>query len=557
MRGLTKLGVLSLGLAAFLQPACSKEDEAPSHSGAERLQCDGVNTVSAESRLLTRVQYDNTVRDLLGLDLRLAQDVFPLENTANGFSNNARAHQASPLGVEKYMEAAEALSAELTLDELGAFVPCELIAADESCATDFIAQFGKRAFRRPLTDSEAKELLKVFQNASPKYGSEEAIRLVFQALLQSPQFLYRPESISVATAETGAVQLGSYEMASRLSYFLWNTTPDDELFQAADQDELRTADQIEAQARRMLEDPRAREVALDFNRQWLGLDRLDSVVREETPGVNTGVSFNSMQLPASWRGSLERFLGEVVFDGEGTVHDLFTSPVVYVDAELAKLYGVEAPAEGFVRVELDPKERAGLLTQPALLAMFSHPDQSAPIKRGVFVREQILCQPIDPPPPTVDQTPPDPNPNLTTRERFADHTSIPGCIDCHKKIDGIGFGLENYDQLGRFRADEFGIPIDASGQVLEATEERLNGRFNGAVQLSKRLADSAQVEDCIATQWYRYATGRVENDADGCSLQQVHDAFQASGGKLKELLVAITLSDAFRYRRPGSQDGAL
>lgn len=555
MRGLTKLAVLSLGLAAFLQPACSREDE-PASSGDDRLVCEGVNTIAAESRLLTRVQYDNTIRDLLGLDLRLAQDLFPLENTANGFSNNARAHQASPLGVEKYLEAAEVLSVELSSDELQVFVPCELGTADESCAAGFVSEFGKRAFRRPLTEEEASVLLKVFQNTAPKYGSEEGLRLVFQALLQSPQFLYRPESISVATAESGAVQLGSYEMASRLSYFLWNTTPDETLFDAADKDELRTAEQIEAQARRMLEDPRAREVALDFNRQWLGLDRLDSIVREETPGISPSVTIDPMQLPQSWRESLERFLGEIVFDGEGTVHDLFSSPVVYLDAELAALYGVEPPSEGFARVELDPDERAGLLTQPAMLALFSHPDQSAPIQRGVFVREQVLCQPIDSPPPSVDQTPPDPDPNLTTRERFAEHTAIPGCNECHKKIDGIGFGLENYDQLGRFRAYEFGIPVDASGELLEATEERLNGKFDGAVQLSKRLADSAQVEDCIATQWYRYATGRVENDADGCSLQQVQDAFRASGGSFKELLVAITLSDAFRYRRPGSQDGA-
>ncbi len=556
MRGLTKLGVLSLGLAAFLQPACSHEDEPTSDSGGDRLVCEGVNTVSAEARLLTRVQYDNTIRDLLGLDLRLAQDLFPLENTANGFSNNARAHQVSPLGIEKYLEAAEVLSEELSANDLGAIVPCDVTGADEACAAEFVTQFGKRVFRRPLTEDEASGLLRVFQNSAPKYGSEEGLRLIFQALLQTPQFLYRPESISGVTQDTGAVQLGSYELAARLSYFLWNSMPDDVLFDAADHDELRTAEQIEAQARRMLEDPRAHDVVLDFNRQWLGLDRLDNIVREETPGLNSGISINSMQLPQSWRESLERFLTEISLDGEGNVHDLFTSPVVYVDAELAKLYGVEAPAEGFARVELDASERAGLLTQPAMLAMFSHPDQSAPIKRGVFVREQVLCQPIDPPPPSVDQTPPDPDPNLTTRERFAEHTSIPGCSDCHKKIDGIGFGLENYDQLGRFREDEFGIPVDASGQVLEATEERLNGKFNGAVQLSKRLADSAQVEDCIATQWYRYATGRVENDADGCSLQQVRDAFQASGGNFRELLVAITLSDAFRYRRPRGEEVA-
>lgn len=550
---------VSLGLSAV---GCSQGAE-PTQS-EPRLECAPVSPAPAGARLLTRVEYDNSVADLLGLELGLAEKLFPAENTVLGFSNNLEAHQASPLSVEKYLEAAETITQALDAEKLAELLPCAAPEVDATCANTLIETLGKRAFRRPLQPAEAAILRDLFTTSSAKYGGAEAARLVIQGLLQAPQFLYRPESMGAPTVESGAVQLNSYEIASRLSYFLWNSMPDAELFAAADLDQLRTAEQIEAQARRLLKSPRARRVSLDFHRQWLGLGRMSGLVREGTQGVQTAdkQEIDPSKLPAAWQASIEYFLTDLIFEQAGSVEDLFTSRSLYVDAQLAALYGVEAEyqsqapsAGGFAKVELSDKERAGLLTQPGLLALLAHPDQSAPIQRGVFVREQMLCQPIESPPPSVDQRPPDPDPNLTTRERFAEHTAIPGCASCHDKIDGVGFGLENYDQLGRFRAEEYGMPIDASGRVVEAREERLNGKFNGAVALSKKLADSAQVEDCMARQWYRYATGRVETEDDACSLQQIRAQFAASGGNIQELLVAVTLSDAFRFRVPGAQDG--
>jgi hypothetical protein len=322
--------------------------------------------------------------------------------------------------------------------------------------------------------------------------------------------------------------------------------PDDALFDAASRDELSSAEQIETQARRMLEDERARGVIKDFHRQWLGLDLFSGVVRNpiDRSGIET-------RLAAAWRASLDAFVDHVYWSEGGQLHGLFTSRTVFVDADLAGLYGASAPGSGgFVGVELDPAQRAGLLTQPGLVALLSHPDQSSPIRRGVFIRERIMCEPLPPPPPDVDTTPPDLDSSLTTRERFAAHTASAGCATCHERIDGIGFGLENYDAYGRFRLSEQSGSIDVSGNIVRARERTLNGPFNGPIELAERLATSRQVMDCVATQWFRYAMGRIEGADDACSLAQAQRAFYQSNGSFKELLVGMTQTDAFLYRVP-------
>jgi len=376
-----------------------------------------------------------------------------------------------------------------------------------------------------------------------------AIELLIQTVLQSPQFLYRIDSFAAPTPEVGAVRLGSWEIASRLSYFLWNSMPDEELFEAAEKDSLADAEEVERQARRMLEDPRARTVVLDFHRQWLDLERFAGIAREvpEYPEVES-------EVPASMRASLEAFIDHVYWDEGGDVNALLTSRAVYVDAVLAKIYGVTAPEVGLVRAKLDGSERGGLLMQPGLLSLLSHPDQSSPIRRGLFVRERLLCDPLPPPPPDVDTTPPDPDPNLTTRDRFKVHTASTTCAQCHSKMDPIGWGLENYDALGRFRADEYGLPIDVSGDIAGVNDPDLEGPFTGPSEIVHRLAESEQVQGCIARQWYRYAMGRIETEDDACSLQQATAAFEAAGGSFKELLVGLTQTDAFLYRPPEDMD---
>jgi hypothetical protein len=500
--------------------------------------CEAQTTGPAEARPLTRREYDNTIVDLFG-DASHLSLTFPPENEVRGFRNNAAANPANPLLVESYLNAAEAIAESAVGTNLDAIAPCP--EGDEAaCGQAFVRSFGSRAFRRPIEEAEAVAFDGLFAAILPQ-GYGEAVEATLTAMLQSPQFLYRVEGYAAPTPETGAVAVGPYELASRLSYFLTGSMPDPDLWAAAAENRLQTDDEIEAQARRLLESARAREVAVEFNEQWLGLSRLTGAAREASD-----VAAASTDLVAAYRESFRRFVDDT-FWSDGKLSSLFTSPRVYLDATLAPLYGVDAPPPGeFVSVEM-PEERAGLLTQPALMALLAHSDQSAPVLRGVFVRERILCLDVAPPPPDVNNVPPPVDPNATTRERFAQHTADPGCSFCHKLIDGIGFGYERYDQFGRYRAEENGFAVDQSGEVVGTTAD-LDGEFDGALELGARLATSELVRDCFATNFYRYAMGRLEGAADECSLDQVKTRFNGSGGDLRELLLAITLSDAFRYR---------
>jgi hypothetical protein len=535
-------GIL-LALALYVA-GCSPSD--PPEPPAEGASCVGVQAGAAPVRLLTREQYNNTVRDLLG-DASRPADAFPPVATVEGFENNAELHRANPLLVSQYMQVAELVAKSALERGLGRYLPCALDAGSASCGREFIDRFGTHAFRRPLEAAERAAYERLFDKVLPAQGFRTAIRLVVEAVLQSPQFLYRVDAYMAPTAETGAVRIGGWEMASRLSYFLWNSMPDEPLFDAARSGKLGSEQEIEQQARRMLDDQRARGVVLDFHRQWLGFERFSGLVRDAIDG-----SGREKRLPLAWQASLEAFIDHVYWNEGGNVSALFSSPIVFVNADLANLYGVSPPAEGqLVPVQLGPEQRAGLVTQPGLLALLSHPNQSSPVRRGVFVRERMLCDPLPPPPPDVDTTPPDLDPSLTTRQRFALHTESSECAVCHKKMDGIGFGLENYDQNGRFRQAEAGIPIDVSGNIVAARDPSLGGAFNGPMELAHKLAASSQIRDCVATQWFRYAMGRIETDQDACSVTQAQTAFASSNGSFKELLVALTQTDAFVYRAAG------
>ena len=539
---------------ACIVAACSGDDtkksKAPPGDTTEPLVCEPVEPGAAPARLLTRIQYNNTIRDLFGDDSNPA-DAFPPENEVLGFETNAELHQANPLLVNDYLGAAETIATTAMSSAIARYLPCAATGREsEGCVDQFIDNFGEKAFRRPLEPEERAAFLQLQQTAKAKYGFPTSIQLVVEAALQSPQFLYRIDSYSAPTEETGAVAIVGYEMASRLSYFLWNSMPDQELFDAASAGELRTAAQVEAQARRLLTNPRARGVVQDFHRQWLLLDRFGGLEREATQFPTY-----EDQLPFDLRASLEAYIDHVYWSADAKLDTLFGSPRVFINDQLAKVFGVEGVTSSeFQGVDLDSSERVGLLTQPGLLALHAHPDQSSPIKRGIFVRERILCDELPPPPPSVDPTPPDPDPNLTTRERFKEHTEAPTCAQCHDKIDGLGFGLENYDQLGRYRADEHGLPVDASGTIVDPDDAAIEGPYDGPVELATKLGQSPQVRHCVAIMWYRYAMGRIETADDACSLRQVTDTLDQSDGDLHELLVSLTLSDAFRFRPPGEQD---
>lgn len=500
--------------------------------------CEGPSPGPAPLHPLTRFQYDNIVRDLLGDTSHPAQ-AFPPENEVDGYRTNYNANQANPSLVESYLTAAEAVAASAVKDRLNDVAPC----ADEgttACGHAFVSSFVTRAFRRPPTDAELTPLTALF-DAGSKQGYAKGVELVIQAVLQSPQFLYRVDSLRSPTTESGAMVLGGYELAGRLAFSLWGSVPDQALLDAAAQGTLTTPADVEREARRMLDDPRAHDIVRDFGEQWLNLSRLDGAVR-------SGTDVDSAKLDTALRDSLTSFLDATYFGKKGTFEKLFSDPKVWVDGTLAGVYGGSEPAEAGLEAQTLPDPRYGLLTQPALLTLLSHADQTAPVIRGVFVRERILCLQVAPPPPTVNAVPPDPDPNATTRERFRQHTEQAACSGCHQLIDGIGFGFERYDQLGRYRATENGLDVDESGQILATGEATLDGEFASASEMLDRIAKSPMARDCLATNWYRYTFGRQEMPEDTCSLAQVKDRFAKSGGDLKELIVGLTQTDSFLYR---------
>ncbi len=502
------------------------------------LDCSGIQNGPAPLRLLTRVQYDNTVEDLLGDTSRPSQR-FPAENEVLGYRNNVASNQANPRLVEGYLGAAETMSVEAVTERLDTVAPCAQGADEAECGRTFIRDFGLRAFRRPVTTEETALFDDVLTAALPQ-GYPKAIEVLLQVMLQSPQFLYRVDTVP-ASPETGSVLLGPYEMASRLSYFLTNSMPDAELMTKAAANELATDAEVEAQARRLVETPRARAMAQDFVDQWLGLARL-----EGSPRQAPNVTYGPTELIPDFKASLNAFTDSVLFQEGGNIETLFTSSKLFLTEKLASLYGATSTGP---MTEVDaPTERHGLLTQPAIMSLLAHSDQSAPVLRGAFVRDRILCLPVQAPPPNVNNNPPTVDPNSTTRERFAQHTADDACAGCHVAIDNTGFGFERYDQLGRYRAMENGLDVDESGEMLESCDSNLDGKFTGAAELAARVAESPLTRNCFATQMYRYAMGRIEDASDRCSLDGVKERFSTANGQFRELLVAIALSEGFRYR---------
>ncbi|HYJ08228.1 MAG TPA: DUF1592 domain-containing protein [Polyangiaceae bacterium] len=512
---------------------------------AEPIDCTGEEAPPAPLRRLTQREYENTVFDLLGVVVPIGD--FPADPVGGGFDNNAAALGVSPLHAEKYLEAAEALAQEALQSQWSALVPCtEADAVDQDvaseCARDFVQSFGRRAYRRPLSESEIEQLLRAYEAGREGAGFRQGIELAVQAALQSPSFLYRFEFGAGPATSTGFVELSEYELASRLSYFFWGSMPTDELLDAAHAGELSQPERRLEWAHAMLDDPRAIEQLAEFHRQWLGLRELGRLQKDSDiyPDLDD-------ELRAALAAELPAFVAHVWHE-DRRLASLLTAPVGFVTAPLAALYGVETSESAEpIRVELDPNQRAGLLTQAAVLAVHSLPDQSSPVSRGKLVREKLLCQPPPAPPANANITPPEVDPTKSTRERFAEHTAEASCKACHELMDPIGFVFESYDALGRYRDSDGEVPIDSAGWISGSRDA--DGELANARELAERLAASEQVRDCVATQWFRFGFGRFEAPADACSIAEAQEIFAASDGDLRELLVALTQTESFLHRR--------
>jgi hypothetical protein len=331
-------------------------------------------------------------------------------------------------------------------------------------------------------------------------------------------------------------------MASRLSYLMWHSMPDDALFAAAAAGKLTAPADIEAQVQRMIADPKARGVVADFHAQWLRVGEISGVEKDTTifPAFTPAIAQLMQQETA-------RFLDYVTWDGPGDLGSILTAPFTFVNGPLAQYYGMTTVSgSAFVKTPLTGTHRAGVLAQGGLLSLLAKANQTSPVHRGKFVREQLLCMQLPPPPANLMIKPPELSSTLTTRQRFTQHSIDPACTTCHHLMDPIGLGFEDFDGAGAFRALENGQPIDDSGEVQDSDVE---GPFHGVGELASKLASSDQVRACVAKRWFRYGYGRGETSADACSLSGIQSQFAAGGFKIRDLLVALTRTDAFRYRQ--------
>jgi hypothetical protein len=651
------------------RPPENDAPEAPNPNFEPAGSCDDteVDPGPAVVRRLTNLEYLNSIRDVLGVDAYDLAGRLPEESRVDGFRNAASALTASGPLVDQYRQIAVRVAGRLEgtgwLDDLAG---CEL--GDAACEREVVERYGGLFFRRPVTQEEVRRYGRLFRVVEGEGDDfERGARLVVEAMLQSPQFLYRLETRSqvevaqrhveageltidgLAGLRDGQVQpdsdvslttehdfeIGEYrvsvlaggegstltltvgehdetwtlendavapqtmvfdvvepgrrqlevqfehagsgsptvaglditgpldaspeigvvdehddvrpvsdvEMASRLSYFIWHSAPDRQLLDAARRGELHSDEQLREQVRRMLEDPRARRAFRSYISEWLHLDYLDTAERD--PALYPRFD---RELVAEMKAETLQLFEHVAWDAEADMTSVFVAERTWAGPRLAELYGLPERGDGVSEYDLSAMdERGGLLTQAGLLTVTTPNDVTSPVRRGLFVRTHLMCQPVAPPPPDLVTSPPRVDTSAPKRELFEQHSQSPACAGCHAKMDPIGFGFEHYDAIGGWRSH------DLSGSEVTDLSYLKNGEridhFAGPTELAEILAESETVESCMVQKVYQYATGRPPETSDACDLRDVRERFRQEGRSYQALVEAVVLSDAFRHVR--------
>jgi hypothetical protein len=509
-------------------------------------------------RRLTHSEYDQTVRDLLGVRFQAASS-FPKEDFVNGFKNQPESQGVSPLQAEAYSKAAERLArAAFRGGDPHGLIPRRPESPTDAVSADaFVRRFGLKAFRRPLTDDEVRRYSRMFlEEAARRSDFHAGASMAIEAMLQSPHFLFRVER------GPGSPD-AQHETATRLSYLLWGTTPGEELLRQAGAGELATAGQVEATARRMLDDPRARGALEEFLGQWMRFDR----VLEATRDRRRFREFNA-ELAAAMVEETRRLFNHLVWDDQDFM-EFFTADYTFVNTDLARLYGLPAPAEEFAKVRYPADSgRSGVLGHGSFLVLTSKPAETSPTARGLFVRNRFLGQEVPPPPagvntvlPAVTEDAP-----MTNRQRLEVHLNSESCASCHRLLDPIGLAFEQYNAIGVFqkkmvlqfpgarggeargrRSTTKEVDLDTSGYI-QGVE---GSAFSTPRELGRLLAESNTCQRAIVKQFFRYAFGRQEAVNDQPVIDALLTKFRDSGFRFRELIVALVTSDLFLQKGSG------
>jgi Protein of unknown function (DUF1592)/Protein of unknown function (DUF1588)/Protein of unknown function (DUF1587)/Protein of unknown function (DUF1585)/Protein of unknown function (DUF1595) len=490
-------------------------------------------------RRLTRHEYRSTVNDLFGVDIIGSLDVLPTDSS-NPFDNDYTQQAGSSAWTEGAKALADRVTAQVLADPAARarVIGCTPSVVDNKCLRAMTTSLGKRVLRRPLLSAEIERYVAAAHKVAVAQNNPDAgISIVVRALLQDMEFLNRIEIGVPVEGDDGARRLTNHEIATRLSYFLWGSTPSDDLLVRADRNELQSASQVREAASALLASPRARVQIERFHSQWLGYETLP----------------HSPALSASLRRETDALIGKVIFEEQRPWLDLFKSSETYIDDALATRYGLSRPGER-AWVSYGNSGRRGILSHGSILSNGGKFGDTSPVGRGLYVLRRLLCQEIPSPPAELqvdtDEAPQGKDPNACKAERYSMH-SEGGCANCHQHIDGIGFGLENYDQTGAYRTTEPGrpdCPIEGKGEVVDV------GAFSGPAELGDKLLASGAVEACFLNHLFQSMAGRPVSVGDGPAREALADIFVKNGHRFDLLLLDLVSSEAFRNR---SNEGAL
>ena len=503
------------------------------------------------SRRLNRAEYHNTLRDLLGVELKL-EDLLPADGGGGeGFDTSGNALFTSSIHIEKYLAAAEkALEAvfnnvdyEPARTRILVAAPSRRLPAREA-ARKIIESFARKAFRRPVSPDETERLLGLFDRGQ-KRGDRfvPSVRLALTAVLISPHFLFLAEP---EPGKEGVHKLGGVPLASKLSYFLWSTMPDEELLALGESDELLEEETYLKQIRRMLDDPKAKALGERFALQWLDLDRLGTEVR---PDAKKFPEFDA-DLDRSMRAEVVAYCN-YIFQKDRPLLDLIDSDYTFVNDRLAKLYGISsAPKDSMQKVSLKDRNRGGITGMAAVHAATSYPLRTSPVLRGKWVMESLLGDRVKPPPPDVPALEEaEAATAVSLRAQLEKHRLQAECAACHDKMDPLGFGLENFDVLGRWRDTDRGHPIDAQGTLPSGQS------FTGPVGLKSLLMERKDdIMKHLVRKMTGYAFGRELNQFDQCVVDRTMETLQKNDYRAMVLVEQIATSFPFRHRFYPKQD---
>lgn len=501
------------------------------------------------ARRLNRQEYANTLRDLLSLTSGNPSEDLPADDVGYGFDNIADVLSVSSLHLEKYLANAEKY-VEQALATPAARVAMRLphaSAMKKEGLDEFLRTFGERAFRRPMTEAEFSRYSKAMHKSfDESKDANKALAGVYQAILVSPHFLFRIEPDPVAPQTTRS--LNSYEMASRLSYFLWSSMPDAELFNLAKSDSLKKPDVLEAQVKRMLADKKATAFVANFAGQWLNLRNLDNL----QPDPGRFQRFNEA-LRFSMKREAEMYFTHILRE-DRSVLEFIDSDYTFLNDTLARHYGLPRVSGSEMRKVKLPENhaRGGLITMAAVLTLTSNPTRTSPVKRGKWILEVLLGTPPPPPPPGVEELKDDKKGELkgTLRQKMEQHRANPNCAVCHQKLDPLGFGLENFDAVGAWREKENGEKIDSTG-VLPGNE-----KFEGPKQLKSILLKKKDLfARNLAERLLTYALGRGTESSDRCALDKMAESAKEKNYKMSVLILEVVQSEAFRSKKIKSPGG--